>query len=190
MSQRTYAYIRVSTDQQTTDNQKLEILNKYPNLKENRFFSDTMSGSIIDRPNLNRLLDVVEAGDTVVFVKLDRLGRNSIEIQKLINLLTEKKVKIDCLQFPDLDLASPAGKMFIQVLAALAEMERNLIIERTKAGLARAKANGKTAGRPKTTPKTIQDIQKLKGEDKSQSMISKELGISLSTIKRNWKTPE
>lgn len=112
----------------------------------------TPSGSAhaAQRPQCKQLLAKIRSGATLVVAKLDRLGRNAPDVLATIKRLAELKVKVIVIQLGKLDLGSPAGKL---MLAADAEMEHDLLVERTQAGLARAKAEGKTLGRP---PKTNQ----------------------------------
>ena len=101
--------------------------------------------------------------------------------------LESKGIRVHCLALGGVDLTSAAGKMTMGVLASVAEFERDLLVERTQAGLARAKAAGKVLGRPAAT--SFEDVQALKLEGKSQSQVAKDLGVSLSTIKRLWNAP-
>jgi len=99
-------------------------------------------------------------------------------------MLEGKGIRVHCLALGGVDLTSAAGKMTMGVLAAVAEFERDLLIERTQAGLERAKKDGKTLGRP--TAASREDVQALKAEGLSQSQAAKRLEVSLSTIKRLW----
>jgi putative DNA-invertase from lambdoid prophage Rac len=147
---RVFAYCRVSTGDQTTTNQTAEIAAAGFALDERRVVTETISGSVAasERPEFARLLDRLERGDVLVVTKLDRLGRNAMDLRSTVEALEESGVRVHCLALGGIDLTSPAGKMTMGVIAAVAEFERDLLIERTNAGLARAKKDGKRFGRP------------------------------------------
>lgn len=95
-----------------------------------------------------RLLDRMEYGDVLIVTKLDRLGRNAMDIRQTVELLAASEIRVHCLALGGVDLTSPGGKMTMQVISAVAEFERDLLLERTHSGIARAKAAGKRFGRP------------------------------------------
>ena len=141
---RTFAYLRVSTVGQTTDNQLLEIQAAGFMVEPNRVVMETVSGSVpaFQRPEFAKLVDRLERLDVILTTKLDRLGRNTVDIVQTIEHLSNLGVKVHCLALGGMDLTSPAGKMTMAVISAVSQMERDLLIERTQAGLARAKAQG------------------------------------------------
>lgn len=145
-------YGRVSTAEQTTDNQRLEI--EQAGYVVEYWFADTVSGKA-HAAQRNQfgvlLLAKLRAKDALVVSKLDRLGRDAPDVLATIKSLAGLGVEVVVLQLGKTDLTSPAGKLSLAMLAAVAEMERDLIVERTQAGLARAKAEGKTLGRPSKT---------------------------------------
>lgn len=147
---RIFAYCRVSTSDQTTENQIQEITNAGFAIEPHRVISETISGSVqaSQRPAFAKLLDRLEKADVLVVTKLDRLGRNVIDVRQTVDGLAARGVRVHCLALGGADLTSAAGKMVMSVLAAVAEFERDLIVERTQAGLTRAKGEGKTLGRP------------------------------------------
>jgi putative DNA-invertase from lambdoid prophage Rac len=147
---RTFAYARVSTTGQTTDNQVREIEAAGFQVDKRRVVAETISGSVsaIQRPGFTKLLDRVEEGDVLLVTKLDRLGRNAMDVRATVELLSAKGVRVHCLALGGVDLTSAAGRMTMQVLSAVAEFERDLLIERTNSGLERARAEGKSMGRP------------------------------------------
>lgn len=187
---RTFLYARVSTTGQTTQNQVQEVKGAGFDIQPQRVIEETISGSTSasERAGFNKLLDRMEAGDTLVVTKLDRLGRNAIDVQSTVALLEGKGIKVHCLALGGVDLTSAAGKMTMGVLASVAQFERDLLIERTQAGLARAKSEGKTLGRP--TAISADKVQLLKAQGLSQSAVVEELKVSLSTIKRLWTIKE
>ena len=185
---REFAYCRVSTVEQTTDNQILAIRNAGYDVQESRVISETVSGSVraMERKEFKTLVEhKLEAGDTLVVLKLDRLGRDNIDVQQTIEQLTAKKIKVVSLDLPVSDLSSAEGKLMLQMFSAFAEFERNRIRERTQEGLNRAKAEGKKLGRP-AAKDTTANVQRCKAEGLSQSATAKELGIGIATVKRHW----
>ncbi|MFP6849439.1 MAG: recombinase family protein [Pseudomonas sp.] len=183
---RTFLYCRVSTSDQTTQNQVQEVKAAGFALEAQRIVEETISGSTSasERKGFQKLLERMEGGDVLVVTKLDRLGRNAIDVQQTVQKLESQGIRVHCLALGGVDLTSAAGKMTMGVLAAVAEFERDLLIERTQAGLERAKKEGKTLGRPNATHRD--SVQALKVEGKSQSQVAAELGVSLSTVKRLW----
>jgi putative DNA-invertase from lambdoid prophage Rac len=177
---RVFAYCRVSTTDQTTDNQLLEIRGAGFNIEPNRVISETVSGSVaaMERREFAKLVDRLEHGDVLVVSRLDRLGRSSMDVRTTVEKLDSMGVKVHCLALGGVDLTSAAGKMTMQVLNAVAEFERDLLIERTQAGLQRAKAEGKQLGRPSalTASQQVEAQAKLKA------------GIAVAQIARQFNT--
>lgn len=181
----TFGYGRVSTPEQNTDNQRLEIEHAKGALDDECWYADTISGKAhaTQRPQFTKLLDKLRKGDTLVVTKLDRLGRDAVDVQATVRHLQKLKVKVIVLQLGDLDLASTPGKMMLTMLAAVAEMERDLLIERTTAGLARARAEGKKLGRPaKTTPKARAAMVKAYKGGETVSALARLHGVSRATV--------
>jgi len=121
-----------------------------------------------------RLLDRMENGDILIVTKLDRLGRNAMDIRRTVEMLSESEIRVHCMALGGVDLTSPTGKMTMQVISAVAEFERDLLLERTHAGIARAKASGKRFGRPPA----------LNDEQKKVVFLRLNEGISISAIAR------
>lgn len=184
---RTFAYCRVSTSEQTTENQIREIASAGFQVDPKRIASETVSGSLaaFERPAFRRLLDKMESGDVLVVTKLDRLGRNAMDVRATVEKLAVDGIRVHCLALGGVDLTSPAGKMTMGVIAAVAEFERDLLIERTQAGLSRAKAGGKTLGRPPLLTAT-QQAQVLEARAKGQSLgtLASAYGVTRSAIQR------
>ncbi|ELA7326707.1 recombinase family protein [Vibrio alginolyticus] len=188
MTGRTFAYCRVSTIEQTTENQILAIRNAGYDVIDSRVISETVSGSrkATDREQFSNLIEhKIEAGDTLVVLKLDRLGRDNIDVQQTISQLSEKSIRVVCLDLPIADLSSSEGKLILQMFSAFAEFERNRIRERTQEGLARAKLAGTKLGRPKAI-ETTNRVQGCKAAGMSQSKAAIHLNLGLATIKRHW----
>ena len=146
---RTFAYCRVSTTNQHTENQMLEITNAGFVVEQHRVHSESISGKVpaMERPVLKKLVDKLEKGDVLIVTKLDRLGRNTPDVLATVASLEHSGIKVHCLALGGMDLTSAAGKMTMSVLSAVAEFERDLLVERTQAGLERAKQEGKKLGR-------------------------------------------
>lgn len=161
-----YAYIRVSTEGkgQTTENQKKVIVDS--DLAITQFFSeDGVSGSIkaFDRPAFSAMVSKATAGDTVVITMIDRLGRSASDVLNVVEELKNRGIKLKVMQFDGMDITSPMGKMILTCMSAMAELERNILIERTVAGLERTKAQGTKLGRPLTIPPFVmRDMARLK----------------------------
>jgi DNA invertase Pin-like site-specific DNA recombinase len=176
-------YGRVSTIEQTADNRRLEI--ERAGYAVEYWFADTVSGKAhaAQRKQFGAMLTKLRKRDTVVVSKLDRLGRDAPDVLATIKTLAGLGVEVVVLQLGKLDLTSPAGKLMLAMLAAVAEMERDLIVERTQAGLARAKADGKTLGRPaKTTPEQRKAMMQGYAAKQSVSALAKLYGVSRATV--------
>jgi putative DNA-invertase from lambdoid prophage Rac len=184
---RLFAYCRVSTTDQTTDNQIQEIASAGFQVAPNRAIVETVSGSVAasQRPGFRKLLEKLESGDVLVVTKLDRLGRNAMDVRVTVESLTNTGVRVHCLALGGVDLTSPAGKMTMGVIAAVAEFERDLLIERTQSGLNRAKLQGKKLGRPASLTKAESAVvlQRLKAGE-SVAALAKEIGTSRQTVMR------
>ncbi len=184
---RTFAYCRVSTVEQTTDNQVREIEGAGFSVDTKRVITETISGSTaaMQRREFARLVDKLEAGDVLIVTKLDRLGRNAMDVRATVDALTALGVRVHCLALGGVDLTSPAGKMTMGVIAAVAEFERDLLVERTQAGLTRAKAEGRVLGRPAALT-AEQRAAILTGRSAGQSLgvLAKQYGVSRSAIQR------
>ncbi|MBT9508171.1 recombinase family protein [Rhodoferax sp.] len=152
---RVFAYCRVSTSDQTTDNQIQEIAGAGFSITSQRTIVETISGSVAarERKGFGQLINKLESGDVLVVTKLDRLGRNAMDVRATVEALEGMGVRVHCLSLGGTDLTSPAGKLTMGVIAAVAEFERDLLIERTQAGLSRAVSQGKTLGRPSSLTK-------------------------------------
>ena len=174
-------YARVSTTDQDASLQidALERAGCY------RVFVDTISGSTRHRPELDRLLDQLRPGDTLVVWRLDRLGRSIRHLIDQMAALAEREIGFRSLQ-ETIDTTSPGGRLIFHVFAALAEFERDLIRERTNAGLAAARARGRTGGRPPAlTADQIRAAKQMYDQrDLTVEQIGQVLGVHRSTIYR------
>jgi DNA invertase Pin-like site-specific DNA recombinase len=185
---RVFAYCRVSTNEQTTDNQILAIENAGYTIEPSRVIAEIISGksSALKRAEFSNLVEhKLEPTDTLIVQKLDRLGRDSIDVQTTVNYVLNKGVKLIVLDLPEPDLSTSNGKLLVGMFSVFAEFERNRISERTRDGQARARAQGKRIGRPEATF-TTKHVQDAKKDGLSQSKTAKKLGISIPTVKRHW----
>lgn len=181
------AYLRVSTtDKQTTRSQREAIRqwaksNHIP-ASELRWFEDRITGTTTDRPQLKKLLWAVDKGriDTVVVFRLDRLARNLRDGLELLANLADRGIKVvstsEGIQFDN-----STGRLIASILLSVASFEREVTVERIKAGMQAAKANGKHVGRPRND-KRLAKIRKLKDEGKSVIEISQSLGITRQAV--------
>jgi len=174
-------YARVSTDEQNPDLQ-LDALQQAGCI---RIFVDRASGALDERSELARLLDQLRPGDVLVCWKLDRFGRSLRHLIEIVRLLEEKKAGLRSLQ-ESIDTATAGGGLIFHVFGALAEFERELIRERTRAGLTAARVRGRRGGRPTVmTPEKLSVARKMydSGEH-TVAAIAETLGISRATVYR------
>jgi DNA invertase Pin-like site-specific DNA recombinase len=177
-----FGYTRVSTRDQNPDLQ----INQLREEGCEQILQEIASGMKVERPVLQSLLDKVRPGDIIVVWKLDRLGRSLRHLVDLINILMEKEVGLKSLQDP-IDTTHAQGRLIFNIFASLAEFERDLIIERTQAGLTAARARGRTGGRPKGLNEVAEkkaiaaEALYIKG-DLSVNDIAHNLGISKATL--------
>src|SRR5438876_12429958 len=181
-------YARVSTQEQTLDLQK-DALEKIGCTK---IFSDVVSGAKAERTGLHEALEYVREGDTLVVWRLDRLGRSLKHLIETITKLNNRKIGFKSIT-ENIDTTTSGGKLVFHIFGALAEFERDIIRERTKAGLAAARARGRVGGRPKAqslnTPRKVAIAQALY-DDKTNTIddICKTLNIKRATLYRYIKT--
>lgn len=177
-------YARVSTDDQEAQLQR-DALTATGCA---RIFEDRASGKNTDRPELRSALDYARAGDTLCVWKLDRFARSLIDLVTMVDTLRERGIGFKVLTgaLANIDPSTADGRLMLQVVGAMAEFERSLIMERTRAGLDAAKAQGRTGGRPSVVNEdvlTVARARKAKGE--SVSAIAKALGVSRATLYRH-----
>lgn len=187
---RTFAYCRVSKIEQHTDNQVQEIAAAGFDVRPERIIVETISGSVpaMKRGQFAKLMDRLESGDILIVTKIDRLGRNSIDVRSTVEALAGRGVKTHCLALGGVDLTSPAGRMTMMVISSVAEFEKDLLIERTQSGLARARKAGKRLGRPSAlSAKQLRMVAERRSEGASLSILAKEFEVSRSVIHRATK---
>jgi len=182
-----FAYARVSTAEQTVENQRLEIQNAGYAIGDEFWFADSgVSGSVpaLERNGFKTLVSKIRSDETLVVSKLDRLGRDSVDVLNTLATLKKIKVKVIVLQLGNMDLTSAAGKLMLTMLSAVAEMEKSLLVERTKAGQKRAwEVDGKQKGRPQSTNQVQRrQIQKELNAGASVSQVAREYKLSRGTV--------
>ncbi|MEW5561388.1 recombinase family protein [Enterobacter asburiae] len=169
-------YVRVSTNDQNTALQR----NALDSAGCDLIFEDKISGRTSDRPGLKKVLRTLTTGDTLVVWKLDRLGRSMRNLVVLVEELRERGINFRSLT-DSIDTSTPMGRFFFHIMGALAEMERELIVERTRAGLAAARAEGRIGGRrPKLTNEQWEQAGRLiaAGETRQRVAIIYDVGVS------------
>lgn len=173
-----FGYGRVSTAAQTSENQRLEL--EQSGYALDFWFTDTVSGKTCatQRPDFREMLGKIRDGETLLVSKLDRLGRDAVDVLQTVRLLESRRICVLVHQLGASDLTSPAGKLLISMLAAVAEMERerDLLIERTQAGLTWAREAGKQLGRP----------PRLSQEQRSQVALGAGSGLSISALAKRY----
>jgi DNA invertase Pin-like site-specific DNA recombinase len=173
-------YARVSTQEQSLDLQRREL--KKAGCK--KIYEDTASGKQVNRQGLALALEILRAGDTLVVWKLDRLGRGLKQLIVLVEELEKREVHFRSVT-DNIDTRTTAGRFFFHVMASMAEMERELIVERTRAGLRAAKEMGRTGGRKRLmTDSKIEAAKKLLASGISVREVAKNLGVSIPTLYR------
>lgn len=184
---RVFAYCRVSTTDQTTENQVREIAGAGFTVEPHRILAETISGSTpaAARPMFGKLIERMERGDVLIVTKLDRLGRNAMDVLATVERLAGDGIKVYCLQLGGMDLTSSAGRMTMGVLTHVAQFERDLLIERTQSGMARAVAEGKTLGRPKAVTEAQKaEIGRRLAAGETVSSLAREFDTSRQTVAR------
>lgn len=172
-------YARISTHEQTLDLQR----DAMHAADVSTIYEDQMSGKSADRPELLQCLKALREGDTLVVWRLDRLGRNLQDLIRIVNDLEIRGIKFRSLK-ESIDTSGPAGKLIFHMFAALAEFERELIRERTLAGLDAARARGRKGGRPHKLSRKQQEqaLKMMRAKVMAITEIAQHFGISRSTL--------
>lgn len=175
-------YVRVSTNEQNTALQRDALERSGCEL----IFEDKMSGKISDRPGLKKLLKTLSPGDTLVVWKLDRLGRSMRHLVVLVEELRQRAVNFRSLT-DSIDTSTSMGRFFFHIMGALAEMERELIVERTRAGLAAARAQGRIGGRrPKLSPEQWAQAGRLLAAGETRQRVALLFDVGISTLYKKF----
>jgi DNA invertase Pin-like site-specific DNA recombinase len=180
MTTKRIGYGRVSTADQNPDSQKDALLKA----GADQIFLDTYTGTKSSRPQLDKMLEQLRAGDTIVITRLDRLGRSTKDLLNLVSDLEELGVNLEVLE-QNINTSSPEGKLFFTLVASFAEFEREIMRARTMDGLAAARARGKVGGRrPVMSASKIELAKKMYSEGRYVKEIAEILGVSRPTIYR------
>ena len=175
-----FGYARVSTQDQHLDLQ-IDALNKY---RVERIFQEKMTGSKKDRPQLEEMLKYVRPGDTIVVWKLDRIGRSMRHLMELVDHFKANDIHFVSLH-ENIDTSTPTGKLMFNIMASLAEFERDMIAERTRSGLESARARGRKGGRPsKASNKVKMALKMYDSKDYSLPQITEATGVSKTSLYR------
>nr|WP_025826405.1 recombinase family protein [Acetobacter persici] len=185
-----YGYARVSTTKQSTDSQTSDLQKE--GIPPNLIITETLSGATSwkQRPELSRLVHRLKAGDTLTVAKLDRLGRNAVDVLSLIDILKKRQIAVRILNL-GIDTSGAGGRLFLLLLAGFAEFERNIIRERIMAGLDVARAKGKRPGRRSTlSPEKTAQARAMKQRGLSSREVSELLQVSRMTAWRAMNSLE
>ena len=182
-------YARVSTNEQHLDLQRDAL--RHAGVSAKNIFTDTITGTKAERPGLEAALSHLREGDTFIVWRLDRLGRSLKHLIETVTALQQQHIAFQSIT-EHINTATATGQLVFHLFGALAEFERNLITERTMAGLAAARARGRTGGRPKLNPSLskVAMAKKLYADQtNSISDICRTLHISRATLYRYLKAP-
>jgi len=172
-------YARASTEDQKLDAQ----IEQLKEAKCTRIYQEKISGVKVDRPELVAMLDCVREGDTVVVTKLDRIARSTKHLLEITDLLKKKKVVFKVLNI-NFDTSTPTGKLMQTMLAAVAEFEREMMLERQAEGIRIAKAKGKFKGRKPTAREKGDEVMKFLADGLTKEAVAVKVGISVSSVYR------
>lgn len=178
-------YMRVSTDDQTTSLQKDALL-KY-GIDSRNIYEDKISGSSQERVGLEKTLEFLQDGDTLVVWKLDRLGRSLAHLISIITSLKERNISFVSIT-EGMDTTTASGELFFHIFGALAQFERSLIQQRVKAGLESAKKRGKTGGRPRAIDdEKLAQIKEALSNGATKAAVCRTFGVKRSTLIDNLR---
>lgn len=174
----TYIYARVSTNEQDTEAQADALKSKYA---YDFVVEDVFTGTTTDRPKFKKLIGSLVEGDTLIVREVSRLGRNSVEVLELAQDLRARNVRL-VIDNLGIDVTTPAGEMIFTMMAGMAKMERELMLERQRIGIEKAKADGKYTGRKALDPVLVETAKKLVAEGMAKPAVAKQLKMGLSTL--------
>lgn len=180
----TFGYARVSTPDQSLEGQEQDLLAAGCHY----VFKEVGSGAKRSRPQLDSMLSLAQSGDTVVVTSLDRLGRTLSDLIHLITDFEKQGINFRSLR-EQLDTHTPTGRLIFYVFGAIAEFERHIIRERTQRGLAAARANGRTGGRPKllTPEKLAKAVDLIENQRLTLTGVARLMDVSEATLRRALK---
>ncbi|MBN2068883.1 MAG: recombinase family protein [Opitutales bacterium] len=176
-----YIYARVSTEEQNVKQQVQYLADKY---EHDAVVSETFTGTTTERPKFRKLLKEVKRGDTIIVYHVSRLGRKTSEVLETVELLLSKSVSVVVDQLEGVDITSGVGKLLFTMLSGLAELEREMMLERQRVGISRAKAEGKYQGRKRIDPEIVQSAKTLLASGMTRQKVADQLGIGVATLYR------
>lgn len=174
----TYIYARVSTNDQDTEAQADFLKAKYAH---DYVVEDVFTGTTTDRPRFKKLLADLKEGDMLIVREVSRLGRNSVEVLALAEDLKKRKVRLQ-IDNLGIDVTTPAGEMVFTMMAGMAKMERELMLERQRIGIEKAKEEGKYKGRKALDPVVVSMAKQLVAGGMPKPAVAKQLNMGLSTL--------
>ena len=177
-------YARVSTRGQSLEAQ-LKALNE-AGVEDDHLFKEKLSGAKTDRPELEAMLKHARKGDTVVVTKLDRIARSTKHLLQIADELDNKSVTFKVLNI-QLDTSTPTGKLMLTMLGAVAQFEREIMLERQREGFEIAKAKGRIKGRPSTAQDKAEDVVRLTSTGMTKQAVADDLGIGVASVYRILK---
>lgn len=181
-----FAYLRVSTEKQTIENQRNRIQELGFHI-DSWFQDEATSGTTeaLKRNGLAAMLTEAKSGDTIIAVEISRLGRNTTDVLNLIELLRQREIKLRIVNLDGIDLTSSMGKLILTVMIGCSQFERDLLVERTKAGIARTVSEGTVLGKlEKLSPAALADIKQGK---LTHTQYAEKYGVSTKSIQRAMK---
>ncbi len=178
-----YGYSRVSTDEQNVNQQAQLLIDTY-GLEPENVIQEIWTGKVTTRPALEKLIRTMKSGDKLYVFHISRLGRKASEVLALVEDLQQRNIAVIVYELSNTDLTSPAGKLLLTMVAAVAEMELQTLLERQRIGIDRAKREGRYTGRKPTAPEVLSTARQLKANGMSTIKIAKQLNIGKSTLYR------
>ena len=179
-----YVYSRVSTEKQNVEQQAQYLADKY---EHDAIVSEVFTGSTTDRPKFQKLLGQLESGDTLIVYHVSWLGRKTSEILETVETLQERGVAVFVDQLNGIDIASGVGKLLFTMLSGLAELEREMMQERQRVGINRAKSEGKFKGRKPIDNSIIKSAKVLLESGMTKKAVAEQLGVGVATLYRRLK---
>lgn len=180
----TYIYSRVSTVDQNSEQQGKLLAEKYAH---DYIVEEKASGKDMERPKFQALVDKLTQGDTLIVYDISRIGRQAREVLEATESLKQRGVHLIIHTLGAIDITSPTGQMMLTVFSGFAQMEREMMLERQRIGIERAKAEGKYKGRSATNPEVVATAKRLVAEGLSVGQAAKQLKVGQSTMYRLLK---
>ena len=178
-------YARASLEKQAIDRQLDELA--AAGVRQTDIYQEKVTGTMRDRPELNRMLEEMNPGDTITVVELSRVSRSTKDLLEIVDIIHKKGGHFRSLNESWLDTTTPQGQLIFTIFAGLCQFERDLISERTKSGLKAAAARGRKGGRPATSQKKIEKIEEMRKAGMKVKQIVEETGVGRATINRILK---